>query len=283
VSRPLRVRSQVLSTSQRLPSNFELRGLVSSHSRPGFFPLQRFPLTEIAHPSRGRLHPCSYPRTAPRAIPRSLSALVSPTPALARACLDPPTPMDSLSASKPASRSPWDRATKRPALRPLRLLRRLVPSASPFGPTQVAPRRPPILSWSFAPLKRSPSTPRILRPAQLTQERAEHAASPEGSPARPEGPCDPSRRVSPPRTRKDTRQTRRRIPIPFETGPRHLSAASLLPWPQRPRPKPFAPTFGALKYVESGFPPRPPRTSEDASATEEMPSPMRFPALSPTS
>jgi hypothetical protein len=169
VSRPLRFRSQVLSTSQRFPGNFELRGLVSSHSRPGFFLLQRFPLTEIAHPSRGRLRPCSYPRTAPRATPRSLSALVSPTPTLSRACLAPPAPMSSLSASKPASQSLWNPVTKRPALRPLHLLRRFLPPASPFEPTRVAPCRPPILSWSFASLEPSPSTPRILRPAQPTR------------------------------------------------------------------------------------------------------------------
>jgi len=149
VSRPSRIRSQVFATSQRFLSNFELRELVSSHSRPGFFPLQRFPLAEIAHLSRGRWHPCSYPRPTRRATARSLSALISPTPTLTRDCLDPPAPMSSLLASKPASKSPWGRATKRSTLRPLRLLRRFIPSASPFEPTRVAPRRPPILSWSL--------------------------------------------------------------------------------------------------------------------------------------
>jgi hypothetical protein len=53
--------------------------------------------------------------------------------------------------------------------RQLHPLRSLDPPASPFAPTRVAPSRRPILSWVCASLKISPSTPRILGPAQTTR------------------------------------------------------------------------------------------------------------------
>ena len=45
-------------------------------------------------------------------------------------------------------------------------LRSLVPPASPFTPDQVALDRRSILFWASAPLKLSPPTPRILKPAR---------------------------------------------------------------------------------------------------------------------
>jgi len=58
---PLRFRSQAFSTSQRFPGKPELRGLVSCRSHSWTLLLQSFPLTRMAHPSRGRWLPCGYP------------------------------------------------------------------------------------------------------------------------------------------------------------------------------------------------------------------------------
>jgi len=59
--------------------------------------LQRLSLTRIAHLSRGHLLPCGYSPACWNARLGVLLPSVSPTPALARACLVPPTTMDSLS------------------------------------------------------------------------------------------------------------------------------------------------------------------------------------------
>jgi hypothetical protein len=53
--------------------------------------------------------------------------------------------------------------------RPLHPLRSLDPLASPFTPTRVAPSQRPLLSWPSAPPELSPSTPRILGPAQAAR------------------------------------------------------------------------------------------------------------------
>jgi hypothetical protein len=52
---------------------------------PGI-PLQSFPLTEIAHPSRGHMLPCSYPPPCRDAPPDFLSPPISPTSAHECSC-----------------------------------------------------------------------------------------------------------------------------------------------------------------------------------------------------
>jgi hypothetical protein len=70
-----------------------------------------------------------------------------------RSSLVPLTTMGPLSASKPASRSPWTSGGGVTPFRRLRLLRSLAPLASPFAPSQVTSRRRLLLSWVYAPLK----------------------------------------------------------------------------------------------------------------------------------
>jgi len=73
---PLRLRSQVFSTSQRFLQSQASRPCFMSHAVREIS-LQSFPLTRIAHPSRGRLLPCSYPPACLNARPDVLSSPVS--------------------------------------------------------------------------------------------------------------------------------------------------------------------------------------------------------------
>lgn len=109
-----------------------LAALFHAAAIPGLY-LQSLPLTEIAHPSRGRQLPCSHPPACGRARPAALSPARSPD---SHARTQSP---DSLAAYgspfhelAPASRSPWatDRGTS--PFRQLHLLRSLVPPVSPF-------------------------------------------------------------------------------------------------------------------------------------------------------
>jgi len=59
--------------------------------------LQSFSLTKIAHLSRGRWLPCSYPPACGGVSCFVVRSLVSPTSTLSRSCLDPPRAMDFLS------------------------------------------------------------------------------------------------------------------------------------------------------------------------------------------
>jgi hypothetical protein len=67
---------------------------------------------------------------------------------------------------------------------------------SPFTPTRVAPCRRPILSWVYASLELSPSTPRILKPARTTSVRARSLTRRLGNAA--QRTSRPSHRVKPP-------------------------------------------------------------------------------------
>jgi hypothetical protein len=96
--------------------------------------------------------------------------------------------------------SPWVRDSRTASFRQLHPLRSFVPPASPFTLTRVASSQRPILSWAYASLKYSPSTPRIFDPPE--PPGSEHAPSPEGSGARLKGPRDPSSRVRPSRYQK---------------------------------------------------------------------------------
>jgi len=80
-------------------------------------------------------------------------------------------------APKPGFRFPWTLADRTTSSCQLHPLRSLAPLASPFTTPRVAPRRRPMLSWAFAPLKSPPPTPGVLEP---TRARApEHATRPE--------------------------------------------------------------------------------------------------------
>ena len=131
------------------------------------FSLQSLPLAGIARPSRGRLLPCGYPPACWDAASQLVSPAVSSTPALSRSCLIPPPTMGSLS-THPRARFPLTLEPRRGTrpFRQLHPLRSLHPPASPCAPARVASRRRSILSWVFASLEPSPSTPGILEPAQ---------------------------------------------------------------------------------------------------------------------
>jgi len=204
------------------------------------------------------------------------------------------------SAPKHLSCSSWAPCRGIAPFRWLHPLRSFPPRVSPYASTPVALRRPPILSWVFRPLEPSPSTPWILCPARA--RRLEHPRRLPAPPSRvhePEGPlprsidtarrrgrrngpCGPSRRVRLPRDticlRPRSRahhfpsRSRRRLPAPFGTGPRHPSVAtptSLTFAFAEQAQQPLA--FEALKYVESGVSP------------ERAPALLDFLAYAPTS
>jgi len=180
--------------------------------------------------SRSPLLPGGHSPTCRYAVSRSLSPPVSPTSTLTRGCLVPPTTMSSLFTLPkerfPVTLGPSDETISFRQLHPLRSFN---PPASPFAPTRVAPHQRSILSWVYAFLKPSPSTPWILDPPR--PRGSEHGPLSEDSGSRLEGPCNPSRRVKPSLIQKHRGQLRRQIPIPFETGLHRHSAALLLPWP----------------------------------------------------
>lgn len=77
-------------------SKLELRGFVSRRNRSWVFLLQRFPLTKIACPSRGRQLPCGS-SPACEVAPSGPYCLRFPqTPTLPRPCLPPPKTMERL-------------------------------------------------------------------------------------------------------------------------------------------------------------------------------------------
>jgi hypothetical protein len=152
----------------------------------GFLPSESSP-----HRNRAPLSGPHAPlRSSTDVLERSHSDLVTArfTDAHARAQLpgspdDYELPFRALLGSPPQPRRPASthRLTRFPVtlgpcretapFRQLHPLRSLDPPASPFAPTQVAPSLRPILSWVFAPLELSPSTPRILEPARTTRVR----------------------------------------------------------------------------------------------------------------
>ena len=83
-------------------ASLKICGPVSCRNRSWDPALQSLPLAASAHPSRGRLLPCSYPPTCETELLETLSPPVSPTPTLSRSCLVPPTTMSSLSTNQNA-------------------------------------------------------------------------------------------------------------------------------------------------------------------------------------
>jgi hypothetical protein len=77
---PPRFRSQVFSTSQRLPSSPGLHGLVPCRNRSWDSSLQSFPLAGIAHPSRGHIAPLPLSTDVLGRVTGFLLPPVSPTP-----------------------------------------------------------------------------------------------------------------------------------------------------------------------------------------------------------
>jgi hypothetical protein len=147
--------SQPLSGFQ---ANTSSTALFHAATVPGFLPSECFP-----HENRA-------PFSGPHA-PLQLSTDVQKCTAFGlvivsfadihvsqRSSLVPLTTMGSLSAGKPASRSPRTSGGGFTSFRRLRLLRSLSPLVSPFTPSWVAPRQRLILSWVFSPLK-----PNLLR------------------------------------------------------------------------------------------------------------------------
>jgi hypothetical protein len=163
---PPRFRSQVFSTSQRLPSSPGLRGLVPCRNRSWDSSLQSLPLAEIAHPSRGHVAPLPLSTDRLGRVTGVVSPPVSPTPTLFSAVAWFPRRLWApfRHARRHASRSPWTPSGETVPFRQLHRLRSLDPPASPFAPAQVSLNRRPMLSWVSAPLELSPPTPWILRP-----------------------------------------------------------------------------------------------------------------------
>jgi len=125
------------------------------------------------------------------------------------------------------------RAWLRRPLGQLHLLRSLAPSANPFAPARVAPHQRSLLSWAFAPSE-TPIEPRRLEPART--RKPVHRLHPE-APARDDEDRSPRHQVKSSLATSNARRLRRQSPVPFETGPHRLSAAtpSLSALPVRPR------------------------------------------------
>jgi len=224
---PPRFRSQVFSTSQRFPSQPELRGLVSCRNRSWDSSLQSFPLARIAYPSRGRLLPCRHPPAWWSATPGIYPTGFADSRALTRSRLVPPVARAPFPcASRRTSRSPETPSGETAPLRQLHRLRSLAPLASPFAPAQVSPSRRPMLSWVSAPLE-----PHLHASDPLTHPHPEARV---WALVRRLGPT--TSRTSRPRRTGETAP----IPkhgtassagylAPLEASPDHLSVALLLP------------------------------------------------------
>jgi hypothetical protein len=197
----------------------------------GILPSESSPRQKSRTPLGATLLPCGHPPTCTIAAAWPLSPPVSATPTLSRGCLLPPTTMSSL-FTPPKGRFPVTLGPRH-GTRPVPPAS---PTSKPCSSHRVRSRRPGLpradgrsspglrrLSEAFSPHARDP------RPARARE--LEHAPSSEDSRARLEGPLDPPSRVSQPPKPKQTGQLVGRTPISFETGPRHLSAASLLPRP----------------------------------------------------
>jgi hypothetical protein len=178
-------------------SGFLNLSAVSWHSRaawPCFVPqpflgspLQSFSLTEIAHPSRGRWLPCSYPPACSCALGLTVRRSFPRRPRFHAVALVPRSTMDSLSACRGSlSGRPWFWLSGIAPFRQLHLLRSFVPPARPYLETLGCPAAPGRDSPGFCPPKLSPSTPWILNPPR--PRGPEHAPSSEDSGARYEGP-----------------------------------------------------------------------------------------------
>jgi hypothetical protein len=94
---PYRFRSQGFSPLSGFLADLSLQPCCVLLPFLGFFLLQSFPFTEIAHPSRDRWLPCSYQPNYQDKILEDLSLLVSPTPGPRSDCLVPPRTMGLLS------------------------------------------------------------------------------------------------------------------------------------------------------------------------------------------
>jgi hypothetical protein len=156
--------------------------------------LQSFPLAEIAHPSRGRQLPCSYPPTRRNELPKLLSPSVSPTSTLSRSCPVPPAdyrvPFRKLIARFPV---PLDLEQRS------RSLPQASPTSKPYSPCEsvrTSPSCPGLAAGTllgFCPSGAFSFRASDPRPARA--RKLEHAPSPEDSGSRPRGPLDPPSQV----------------------------------------------------------------------------------------
>jgi len=152
--------------------------------------LQSVPLARSVHPSRGHVLPCGSPSATRPAMLATLSPAVSPTPALARACLVPRPTKGSLSrrlASLPTflvtlGHEHRDQLGSQPSSASK-------PSSSGES-VRARPRFPgdprPILSWAFRPSEAFSSRASGPRPASQPKP-TDTCLTPKGS-AR--GPAD---------------------------------------------------------------------------------------------
>jgi len=242
-SLPPRFRSQAFATSQRFLSNFGLRGLVSSHSRPGFFsptevsphgnraPLSR-PLTPLPlSTSNSQSHPTilispdftdahaharlpGSPSTYELPLSEQARLPVTLEPSSEAPCAPPASPTSALYSSRESVRT--DPSCLEPAADPLLVLR---PSEAFSVHTSVS-RTPPV-------------RPRANRTCQPTRERI----STTRRTSRPSAPGEPAAQREMQRNELSTDSSPLRdwpapplgdvptplaLAIPAETGPTDL-------------------------------------------------------------
>jgi len=169
LSRPPRLRSQALSTSQRFPSKLKLRGLVSCRNRSWDSSLQSLPLAGDRLPlSRQLGFLAVIHRRAETYDLRLFHRRFPRTSTLSRGCLVPsddyglPFHMKCL-----ASWLPWVSCRGIASFRQLHLLRSFDPSCESVHDWIGFPlTNRPLLSWVSSPLELSPLTPWILDPPE---------------------------------------------------------------------------------------------------------------------
>jgi hypothetical protein len=236
-------------------ASLKVRGPISCRSHSWDPALQSLPLAVSAHPSRGRLLPCSYPLTCKNELPETLSPPVSPTPTLSRGCLVPPATMSALSTNQSACFLVALGLTQRS---------RSVPPASPAsklcspcesvrtGPSCPEPAVDALLGFcpsrAFSVLASDPVTRPSPKARTLTLVRRLRRAT-----RRTSQPLEPGEAFPTPKcrellvgsTRSPSRPDRtasRRRPYSLDLDPTEQARCSLI--------------LGALKYEESGFSPK---------------------------
>jgi hypothetical protein len=133
---------------------------------PGIPPFRVFPRWRSLTPLEAARLPCSYPPVCWGARLEPFAAGFPDSQRFGASCLVPPPTMGFLSAHRSALPGlPGSRACGTAPFRQLHLLRSFTPSCESVRNWIGFPLTSrPILSWDFAPLELSPSTPRILDP-----------------------------------------------------------------------------------------------------------------------
>jgi hypothetical protein len=223
---PPRFRSQAFSTSQRFPGKLEFHGLVSCRYRSWVPPFRAFPSQRALAPLEAtcslavRSPACRTHRSRPfaagfRRLPRARRSRLA-SPADYELPFHGARPLPGCSGPRTALAVLAAGFVHLGALFPLRIRSRRSGLPRPDGRC----------SPGFLPLQSSlPDLGSSTRPGR----GPDTTPSPEGWASRPPGTSSPRRRVKSSPCPKTADRPRRRFPIPFETGPHRLSAASPSP------------------------------------------------------